>query len=84
MVESDLDETTLQAIADATGGRYFRAEDPDRLQRIYDQINALERSDVTRQVYVNWQEQAGILLAAAFAALVFERLLRHTAFQIVP
>lgn len=84
MVESDLDETTLQAIADATGGRYFRAEDPDRLQRIYDQINALERSDVTRQVYVNWQEQAGLLLAAALAALVIERILRHSTFQTVP
>lgn len=84
MMESDLDETTLQAIADTTGGRYFRAEDPDRLQRIYDQINALERSDVARQVYVNWQEQAGMLLATALAALVIERFLRQTAFQTTP
>lgn len=84
LVESDLDEATLQTIADVTRGQYFRAEDPDSLQSIYDQINRLERSDVTRQVYVNWQEQAGGLLAAALAALVFERLLRHSVFQSIP
>lgn len=38
----DLDETTLQEIAQATGGRYFRAEDPQELAQIYTQINALE------------------------------------------
>ncbi len=84
LVESDLDETTLQAIAQTTGGHYFRAEDPDSLQRIYDQINRLERSDVVRQVYVNWQEQAGIWLAAALIALVMERLLRETVLQSIP
>lgn len=84
MVQSDLDETTLQSIAQITGGVYFRAEDPDSLQHIYDQINALERSDVVRQVYINWQEQAGWLLGTALAALVFERLLRQTLFQSVP
>jgi Ca-activated chloride channel family protein len=84
MVQSDLDEPTLQAIAEATGGVYFRAEDPDSLQRIYDQINALERSDVVRQVYVNWQEQAGWVLGTALVVLVIERLLRQTVFQAVP
>lgn len=84
MVQSDLDEETLQAIAQTTGGQYFRAENPDSLQRIYDQINALERSDVVRQVYINWQEQAGGLLGIALAALIFERLLRHSVFQTIP
>ncbi len=84
LVESDLDEITLQAIAQTTGGHYFRAEDPDSLQRIYDQINRLERSDVVRQVYVNWQEQAGILLAVALIALVMERFLRQTVLQSIP
>lgn len=79
-----MDEITLQAIAQATGGQYFRAEDPDSLQRIYDEINRLERSNIVWQVYVNWQEQAGGLLAAALAALVIERLLRQTLLQSVP
>src|SRR5215468_10721778 len=32
---SDLDETTLTAIANKTGGRYFRARDADELTKIY-------------------------------------------------
>ncbi|HEX2909027.1 MAG TPA: VWA domain-containing protein [Phototrophicaceae bacterium] len=84
LIESDLDELTLQAIAAATGGLYFRAEDLSSLQRIYDQINALERSDVTRQVLVNWQEQAGALLWGVLVLLLGERLLRQTVFQVLP
>lgn len=39
---SDLDEGTLQEIAELTGGRYFRATDPQSLQSIYETINKLE------------------------------------------
>lgn len=38
----DLDENTLQEIATATGGRYFRARDPADLAAIYDVIDELE------------------------------------------
>ena len=37
-----LDESTLQAIADMTGGRYFRARDTVELEGIYRLIDALE------------------------------------------
>ena len=39
---SVLDESTLQAIAGATGGRYFRARDTAELEEIYRLIDALE------------------------------------------
>ena len=39
---ADLDETTLTQIAAITGGRYFRARDPDSLASIYTEINQLE------------------------------------------
>jgi Ca-activated chloride channel family protein len=38
----DLDEVTLKAIADQTGGQYFRARDPKELQKIYAEIDRLE------------------------------------------
>ena len=38
----DLDEGTLQKIADETGGRYFRAKTTEDLNEIYDKINELE------------------------------------------
>jgi Ca-activated chloride channel family protein len=39
---ADLDEKTLTAIADLTGGRYFRATDTAELQEIYRLVDELE------------------------------------------
>ncbi|MFK7929486.1 MAG: VWA domain-containing protein [Myxococcota bacterium] len=39
-----LDERTLTAIAEKTGGSFFRATSADSLRRVYDTINQLERS----------------------------------------
>ena len=39
---SDLDEKTLQEIAEMTGGQYFLARDKDRLQEIYTELDKLE------------------------------------------
>ncbi|MCP5179807.1 MAG: VWA domain-containing protein [Pseudomonadales bacterium] len=39
---ADLDEETLTKVADATGGRYFRAENPRELAEIYALIDGLE------------------------------------------
>ena len=38
----ELDEKTLQAIAEQTGGRYFRARDTDELRQIYGLLDELE------------------------------------------
>ncbi len=45
---ADLDEETLEAIAERTGGRYFRARDAEGLARIYEILDELEpvESDV--------------------------------------
>lgn len=39
---ADLDEDTLTYIADTTGGQYFRARNPEDLQKIYSVIDQLE------------------------------------------
>ena len=39
---ADLDEDTLTAIAERTGGAYFRARDAEALARIYEQLDELE------------------------------------------
>lgn len=47
----DLDEDTLKAIADATGGAYFRATDAGALQQVYARIDKLEPSAGRDQWY---------------------------------
>jgi Ca-activated chloride channel family protein len=39
---ADLDEKTLSGIADATGGKFFRARNPQELTEIYQELNRLE------------------------------------------
>jgi Ca-activated chloride channel family protein len=47
----DLDEKTLRAIAEQTGGQYFRARDTDELEHIYQQLDELEPLEVDRQTF---------------------------------
>ena len=42
----EIDEVTLQKIADRTGGKYFRATDEQGLAQIYAQIDELEKTEI--------------------------------------
>lgn len=48
---ADLDESTLMAIAEQTGGEYFRARDPEELESIYRQLDILEPQQQEDQAY---------------------------------
>jgi Ca-activated chloride channel family protein len=47
----DLDEQTLTAIADQTGGRYFRARDTEELNKIYELLDELEPIVQERRIF---------------------------------
>lgn len=82
--ESQLDEATLQQVADITGGQFYRAEDTAGLKAIYDEINQLEKSQVEVQVFNQYQELAGPLILLALILLLVELFVRNTAFRTVP
>jgi Ca-activated chloride channel family protein len=82
--ESQLDEVTLQEIADITGGRHFRAEDTSGLKEIYDEIDSLEKSQVEVERFTRYQELMGWLLLPALGLVVSEALLRKTLFRKLP
>lgn len=84
MQESTLDEATLLQIADATGGRYYRAEDTKGLRQIYDEINQLEKSQIDVQTYTKVQELANWLFVPGLALLLIELLLRNTYLRTLP
>lgn len=64
---SDLDETALQAIADKTHGRFFRARDTAALAQVYDELDALEPASKDALSYRSADELYGWPLAAALA-----------------
>jgi Ca-activated chloride channel family protein len=67
-----IDEPLLRDVARITGGRYFRAVDAAALERIYEQIDALERAPVRVQRYIDYAELYRWPLALALLALVGE------------
>lgn len=83
-MESDLNEEPLKRIAEIGNGLYFRAEDTNGLQQIYDQIDSLERSNVERRIFIRWQDQAMPLMIIALIMLLIERISRQTVFQSLP
>jgi len=70
-----IDEALLTDIANESGGRYFRARDAAALQRIYQQIDQLEREPVQTRAYVRFTELFRWPLALAVIALALELLL---------
>lgn len=67
-----IDEALLTEIATVSGGRYFRAKDADALQRIYEQIDQLERSIVEQRAFVRYDEQFRWPLALGLFCLLSE------------
>jgi len=75
-VEVDIDEATLQEIADLTGGLYFRATDNEALGRIFERIDALEKVEVETETYVEYRDIGARFLWPALLLLGLEVLLR--------
>jgi Ca-activated chloride channel family protein len=68
----EIDETLLTEISERSGGRYFRARDAAALERIYDQIDRLERVPVRTRTYVRYSELFRWPLAVGLLALFGE------------
>jgi Ca-activated chloride channel family protein len=84
LAESQVDEATLQQIADTTGGKFFRAYDTQELVQVYDEINRLEKSDIEFQTFHRYQELAAWLLVPAILLLLAELVLRKTLLRQIP
>ncbi len=82
--DSEIDEETLRQIADITGGLYFRAEDTQGLQEIYDTINELERSKIEVRTFTRYYELAIWFILPAVFLLVLEILLSRTVLRTIP
>lgn len=82
---ADLDEKTLAAIAETTGGHAFRAKSTEGLVEVYRQIDELEPTEgdelyvrPTKQLF-HWPLAAAFVLSAAYAASTILRPGRSSA-----
>ncbi len=79
-----LDERTLTAIAETTGGKFFRANDADSLRAIYSAIDELERTEIETVEFTNADELFSPLAMLAGVLLFSELLLAMTLFRRLP
>ena len=84
MMDVEIDEQTLEQIAQTTGGRYVRATDRDKLKSIYDEINSLEKSKVEITDLTIYHERFLPLLLLAIGLLVAEFLLEKVVLKRIP
>ncbi|MDH6250482.1 Ca-activated chloride channel family protein [Chryseobacterium sp. H1D6B] len=78
-----IDEQTLREVAQATGGKYFRATSNSSLEEVYNEINQLEKSDVKVSKLYNYEEYFKIFLWIALVILFLDALLRWKFYKIL-
>ena len=83
-VEVDIDEASLQEVAETTGGRYFRATNREGLGQIYEEIDALETTEIEVQNFTSYGELFHYPLAAGLLLLLLEVSLGQTVLRKLP
>lgn len=80
----EIDEALLKEIAQQTNGEYFRATSVESLERIYSQIDQLEKSKVEVTVMKRYSEAFHPFVFWGMLLLVLEALLRYTVLRTIP
>jgi Ca-activated chloride channel family protein len=80
----EFDEESLQQIATLTGGSYFRATDTQSLQRIFDEIDQLEKSEVEVQKVAQYRDLFPWFVLVGTVLLAAETLLGQTLWRRLP
>lgn len=78
------DEAVLTRISSRTGGQYYRATDPEALQRIMQEIDPLERQDVSIQEIRDYRELYLLALIPGLLLLGLQLGLRMTWLRTLP
>ena len=80
----DVDEPTLRATAETTGGRYYRATDRESLEAIYREIDELETTEIQVENFTSYGERFHIPLLAGLVLLLAELVLGRTWLRTLP
>jgi Ca-activated chloride channel family protein len=78
------DERVLRRIADRSGGEYFRATDPETLERIMRELDPLEREEVKINETRDYRELFPWLLTPALVLLAAALVLRGGRLRTLP
>lgn len=82
--EVNIDEETLTAVAQKTGGKYFRAENTTGLLKIYEEIDQLEKTDAEVKKYERYRELYHWFLLGGLVILLLELILANSVWRRLP
>lgn len=80
----EIDEELLTELSELTGGRYFRATNEQSLERVYQEIDKLEKTEIEVKVFKSYSEKFRIFLSLGILLLLLEWLLKHTYLRTIP
>jgi Ca-activated chloride channel family protein len=80
----NIDEDTLRAVADRTGGQYYRARDTEALRSIYAEIDRLEKTEVQVKKYQDYRELFPWVVLPGLVLLLLEIVLANTVWRTLP
>ena len=84
LMPADVDEDTLQKIADKTGGKYYRADSADTMRKIYAEIDSLEKTEVEVKKYEHFDELYRPVGLGGLSLLLLEIILSQTVWRKLP
>jgi Ca-activated chloride channel family protein len=79
-----IDEASLMEIADKTDGKYYRARSGEELEKIYDLIDNLEKTEIEVAAHIQYKELFHYFTYAGLLLLVLEMFLANTYFRKLP
>lgn len=83
-VKADIDEDVLRAMAQLTGGRYFRATNKSKLAEIFDEIDLMEKTKMNVREFSRKEELFLPFLLASLALLLVYILIKNTILRNIP
>ena len=77
----EIDEKLLKEIANKTNGKYFRATSNTKLEKIYSEIDEMQKTEIQELKFYNYSEEFRILVLLAGLLIIIELLLKNTVFR---
>lgn len=75
MQRQEVDEDTLKKVANASGGKFYRARDLKTLEAVYEEIDLLEKTEIEIEQFTSFEEISKGWILAGIAFLALEQLL---------
>jgi Ca-activated chloride channel family protein len=80
----DIDEDTLQKISEMTGGKYYRADNAEKFQSIYAEIDKMEKTEADVKKFSQHRELFPWFVALGIGLLMAEIALGQTVWRRLP